>query len=504
MPLAIKGRVLYSLHIFCFLCLAACGSSTIPEGDYAITNVTVIPMTSNTVLENQTVVVQDEEIIFVGPSTETSLPADIQTIDGTGKYLAPGLADMHVHIGDENDARITVSYGVTTVRNMWGMDGENQFGYGPTIPLKESINNREIVGPTIYSSGALVDGAPKRWRNSTEVDTTQEAITEVRRQANGPYDFIKVYTRLKPEVLKAIADEAKKHKLPIAGHLPSAVSMAEGIAAGMATMEHMYGFERQTVRDDFDFGAYQSPRYFQVASQLAAGQLGMDDIFDPEKLQVLADMLAKSDTWICPTLMTGERIYMSLEKKKEMFKSDRMALVEPTMRAFWNPENDARINIYSKEELAGIHALRRLSLNRVKVLHEAGVKLLVGTDVPNPFIFAGFSVHEEMDLFVEAGVPTYDTIYAATAGPANFFGETGKWGVVAEGARADLVLLSANPLDDITNYRQIEGVMAQGSWHEADALQAMRAKSAKAYDDLAEERGMRRIGAVPGYMIHEH
>ena len=457
-------------------------------------------MTTNRVLKNQTLVIDGGHILAMGPTDEIDLARRVKTIDGTGRFLAPGLADMHVHLMDSNQAALTLTYRVTTVRNMCAC--EELRGFVPdTLELIRRITGGEVLGPSVVTAGPMVDGSPKIWPEGVEVNSVEEAVAEVRTQFDKPYDFVKVYSNLPKDIFLAIAEEANHLGRPFAGHVPKGVTIREALDAGMATMDHMIGFESDTVVDGMVLPGYGDPERAALGSAIASGATPADSVFDSKKMADLAREVAASDTWIVPTLSVVRGLMMSAENKTVMLKSPQMAYVTPMIRETWIPANDFRIKSMTEEDTAGRRALAALTMGRVKALHDAGAKLLIGTDTPNPFVFDGLSVHEEMDLFVASGVPVYDTIRAATAGPAVSLGQNGKWGVVIPGARADLVLLQDNPLEDVKHYRAIEGVMVRGQWLDKVRLDEIRAETAAAYKAAMEAAPAKPLVSICAHVI---
>ena len=493
-------RLLLSILAFTILLLQGCSEGESPQsdsfadlgaiqpaldGEFAFVNVSVVPMTTNSVLNNQTLLIDRGHIRAIGPTDEIDLVDGVKTIDGTGRFLAPGLADMHVHLTGPNQAALTLTYGVTTVRHMGACD--DPLGIVPgTLDLIGRITSGEVLGPNIVTAGPIVDGAPKIWSDSVQLNSVEEAVNEVRAQLEKPYDFIKVYSLLPKDIFFALAEEANRLGRPFAGHLPIAVTIREALDAGMSTMEHMIGFDAETVVDGVNLGYYGSPQSAALGRSIASGATAADSVFDAKKMAALAREVAASDTWVVPTLTVMRGFMMSAEDKAALLKSPQMAYVSPMSRKIWIPANDYRISSITEEDAAGHRTLAVLTMGRVKTLHDAGAKLLIGTDAPSPFVFDGLSVHEEMDLFIESGVPVYDTIRAATAGPAEALRQNGKWGTVAPGARADLVLLKDNPLADVEHYRAIEGVMVRGQWLDKVRLDEIRAETAAAYEAAME------------------
>jgi len=459
---------------------SACAHEPAPtpmwRGDYAITDVAVVDVIGDNVLAARTVLIDDGKIVHVSEAGETILLApDVIVINGRGRYLAPGLADMHVHVWDANELPIYVSYGVTTVRNMWGED--------VTLSMRQGVERGEIVGPRIVTAGPIIDGAPKIWPSSVEAATPEAARTAVRTQIEEGYDFIKVYSNLSVDSFDAVAATAREAEIPFAGHVPEAVPIRHALAAGMASMEHLYGFDAATLRAGVNFGSgrFSSPERVAIARQISAGERTFDDFFDDEALEELASEIGATRTVIVPTLLVGRQLALTRAQARTEFERPEVAYLLPGVRQIWNPDNVFRRRQVSDEDLAALQIYNGLALRRVRSLYQAGAVILAGSDAPNPYVFHGLALHEELSLLFEAGLPPVAAIRAATSSAAAFLGETGEWGVIAEGARADLVLLSANPLSDVANYRAIEGVMLQGRWLDREALISLRAASAAAF-----------------------
>ena len=478
------------------------------QADFAFVNIDVLNVETGEVSRDQTVAIRNGRISHIGDSGDVMLAQDTERVEGQDKFLAPGLTDMHVHFMHEQQAPMTVTYGVTTVRNMWGYEKDLMADLPDSLALRAKIEAGDIIGPLMITAGQLVDGVPKIWPSSAEVANAEEAVAEVERQMRQPYDFIKVYSHLNAESFDAIAAEANRRGRPFAGHIPEGIPIRHGLAVGMATMEHMIGFDVETALDRSVLGDRRSPERGLVAEQLARGELDAQDLFDWDAMDVLARDVANSDTWIVPTLIVTKKIVLTRPEAMREFERDQMRYVTPDIRAFWNPENDFRRQSTPDERFVGFQKLAALHGRRVKSLHDAGARLLIGSDVPNPFVFDGLSVHEEMALFVEAGLTPLDAIRAATLFPAAFFGQSGEWGEVSVGARADLVMLDADPFQNIENYQTISGVMLRGQYFDQGALARMRADVAEVYRREREElealpESVREIRAT-GFPLHNH
>jgi imidazolonepropionase-like amidohydrolase len=444
---------------------AACSARRTVDADLALENVTVLPMSSDVTLPSQTVLVKDGKILDVGPSAELACGAGCTKVDGTGKFLLPGLADMHVHVWAEAELSLYVANGVTLVRNMWGEP--------VTLAMRRRVEEGSVLGPRIVTAGRLVDGDPPIWGEASAVATTAErARALMDEQKAAGYDFFKVYSRLSPEVFDAIAAHAREIGFPFAGHVPSAVPLDHALDSGMATMEHLIGWSEATRRTDGPYPSQASiPDWKKrgeavaaLARRMRAGELSWSDVVDPERRRAIAAHAAAKKVWQVPTLIVNRRIHTSRRQAAELLARPEMRYVAPEVRASWNPDADFRMKGVSDEDQELVQLFFEEDLRRVKALSEAGAPILAGTDAPNPFVIPGFAIHEELASLVEAGLTRYEALVTATRAPAEFLGESTKAGTVETGKRADLLLLDANPLEDIAATRGVAGVVLRGHW----------------------------------------
>ena len=451
---------------------AACPSQRVVDADLAFENVTVLPMVSEAALAGQTVLVKGGTIVAVGPARELTCDADCTRVDGTGKFLIPGLADMHVHVWAEGELPLYVANGVTLVRNMWGEP--------LTLAMRRRVEEGKILGPRIVTAGRLVDGDPPIWGEASAVATTPErARALMDEQKAAGFDFFKVYSRMTPEVFDAIAAHAREIGFPFAGHVPGAVPLEHALDSGMATVEHLTGWSEATRRSGGPYPSQASVPDWRkrgeavaaLARRIRAGETSWSDVFDPERRRAVAEKAAAKRVWQVPTLVVNRRIFTSRRQAAERLARPEMRFVAPEVRSSWNPATDFRLKGFSDDDLELLQVLFEEDLRRVKALAEAGAPLLAGTDAPNPWVVHGFAIHDELASLVEAGLTPYQALVAATRAPAEFLGEAAKAGTVEVGKRADLVLLDANPLEDIAATRGIAGVSLAGRWLSRGDLQ---------------------------------
>ena len=406
----------------------------------AFVEVNVVPMDRERIIEKQTVIVQDGSITEIGPASKLQVPPDALQIDGHGRYLMPGLADMHVHLSHENEDELVLflANGVTTVRNMWGVLLH--------LEWRKRINDGDLLGPTIYTTGSILDGNPPLKKYYTVIETPEEAEKEVAAQKQAGYDAIKVLSNLSPDVYEAILVAAKEHNFPVYGHVPKQVGLKKAMDSGQLSFEHMNHFLDALYPSD-----------------------SSDEHADLEKIPDLAARTAAKGVWVCPTLEMFRIYAANPEEIKAIRNHPSMKYVPAQRRDAWNEleryllsdqwDNKGRVRVFD------------VMFRMVKGLHEAGAKLIVGTDCPIPFEVPGFSLHGELQNFVDAGITPYAAIKAATRDAAEFVGALDKFGTVAVGRRADLILVDANPLDDVANVAKRIGVMIRGRWFSESELQ---------------------------------
>ena len=423
----------------------------------AFVNVNVIPFDRERVLAGQTVIVRDGRIAEIGPADKTKVPAGATQIDGRGKYLMPGLADMHVHLyagaGQPDDLtsqqlQMFLANGVTTIRNMIGKPEH--------LALRDRVAKGELLGPSIYTAGPPLLG-----NNVPNPEAAERVVTE---QKKAGYDLLKVHEGLSPETYAAIAATAKRVGIPFAGHVTASVGLKRALDAQQNSIEHLDGYLQAMVADD-------SP-VKPTPSQVVLGPV-LEHV-DESKLSALAVATRKASVWNDPTL-TLFKLVVSDAKPEDYLKWPEMQYIPAKMReGFAKQKQSTMGNPAPAGERQRYIQLR----NKVLVgLHAAGAKLLIGPDSPQFFLVPGFATHRELESFVEAGLTPYQAIEAATRNPAEYFAETMKtprdFGTVEAGLRADLLLLDANPLQSVSNLTKRAGVMVRGRWLPESELRKM-------------------------------
>ncbi|MBZ5703940.1 MAG: amidohydrolase family protein [Acidobacteriia bacterium] len=398
-------------------------------------HVNVLSTESGHVRKNVSVVIHDGRISQV--LSKAPHEAGATTIDGSGKFLMPGFADMHVHIFSKRELPMFLVNGITNVRNMWGFPSH--------LEMRGKVAAGEWVGPEIATAGPLLDGDPPQLRGSEIVRTAEEANRIVDEQAREGYDYIKVYNRLTLVAYRAILDAARTKGIKVIGHIPAAVSVEEALRDGQYSVEHLSNFPRSIATGD-----------------ASSANWGSD--LDSRKVETIAKQVASAKTWITPTILVMDFQYISPTEAKAVIESDGAAHVPPFVRKMWPDLKDVAEGDSTKRDRT--RANFRRMLMRLRAHH---ARFLVGTDSGNPFVMSGYSYPDELERLVASGFSPLEVLRAATVNAALSLGRT-DLGEVSVGKTADLVLLGENPSKDIRAIRKIEGVMVKGRWLPIDDL----------------------------------
>jgi len=417
---------------------------------HAIVDVTVIDVAEGVAIPGQTIVVVGDRIERMGPVAEIELPRDTSILDGREFYLMPGLVDAHVHFLDASTfGPLMIANGITLVRDT-GMPTDF------VLEVRDRLNRGDLLGPEMVATGAILDGTPPIIPSiSVGVRTPDEARVAVRQQAAAGVDMIKVYSRLSRDAFLAILDEAEVLDLKVAGHVPETVSIEDAAAAGLACSEHFFGFEQVIGRL---LGGPVRSTYNGMGAD--AGYLLRLGEVDPEALQEVFGRLRASGLTVCPTVVTFKVGVQTAQFQSGDFPQSKY--VSPTLLEMWRSLWAGQSNLaeYVWQNWAKM----------VFALNEAGVPLMAGTDLSVPGVVPGFSLHDELAIWQDAGTPAADILRSATLVPARFMGLGDRLGSLAEGKTASMVLLRANPLENISNARNIEAVFLRGRYFDRAAL----------------------------------
>lgn len=424
----------------------------------AFVNVNVLPMTSGEAVPSQTVIVEGGVIRTIGDFGDTPVPDEATVVDGTDRYLVPGLAEMHGHVpgGSSPDLErvlaLYVANGVTTVRGMLGQPSHLQ--------LRAQLAAGEVLGPRLITSGPSFNGG--------SVSNPAAAVAMVREQHAAGYDFLKIHPGLSMAEFDAIAATARELGIPFAGHVPEDVGVKHALQAGIATIDHLDGYLQALLPPDRDSSG-GLPGFFGVFTA---------DDAEEDRIAALAAATAAAGTWNVPTQTLFAHVVSPVPGGEEMAAWPEMKYVTAETVAGWLRY---RSDVTTDVNYRPASALRAIALRQqlIRALFAADAGLLLGSDSPQVFNVPGFSLHRELAHLVEAGLEPLAAWQSGTVHAARYFGREQQFGSVAEGLAADLVLLDADPLAEIGNSRRIHGVMVRGRWLSRSELDALLARFAR-------------------------
>jgi imidazolonepropionase-like amidohydrolase len=396
-----------------------------PHAVTVIEHVTVIPMDRPGALDDHSVLIDGDRIVSVAPAANIAIPASARRVNGRGKFLVPGLADMHAHDIEPHDLELYAAAGVTQLRVLAANPA--------AIALRDEHAGGDVFRPSVYVEGLLTDGTPPSYPFAQVVKDAAgvTALVKLHQQLRLP--SIKAYGRLTPAVYDALVTQGHAAGLHIVGHVPRAVGLEHVLDSGQRSIEHLFGYEPW--------------------------------LTDETRMAAIAAHTESAGAWNCPTLVLREHGPIA-DNLDAINLLPGMRYVEPAKIAAWQADTggmSADDKAARARDITARHAM-------VRALDRAGARLLVGTDTGNPFVVPGFSVIDEIVLFVQSGVSPWAALRAATSAPAEYLGQSQEMGAILPGHRADLLLLAGNPLDDINNLRRREGVMLRGVWYPAEDL----------------------------------
>lgn len=443
----------------------------VPLQTYAITNVSIVDVENGTTFPDQTVILVGDQIAQIARSGSLQLPKDAQIIDAQGLYLMPGLVDAHVHYFDAPiNGRLMIANGVLLVRDT-GMP--NEF----ILPLRDALNCGEMLGPELATSGYILDGNPPIIPLiSKGIATPEEGRAAVRQQAAAGVNMIKTYSRLEKDVFLAILDEAREQQLRVVTHLPETISIEDAASAGLASSEHFNGFEKVIARL-----LGEEARFYFVGQAADAGYLYRLNEVDPDALRQVYRHLFQSGITICPTIVTFKTLTHLSAIQDRRFAGSQY--VSPTVFGMWQ-------SLWAQQDDLPDFIWQNWAQMIVGLYH-AGVPLMVGTDLMLPGVLPGFSVHEEMAIWQEAGIPAAGILRSATLNPVQFMGLEQRLGSIHVGKTASLLLVRGNPLEDVRHAGQIESLFLRGQYFSSfDLARLLLEAQALASEPAGESAGM--------------
>ena len=462
------GRIV--VLIFCTLLLIGCQPSEIfYKNSLCIENITTIDA-KNGAIENQTVIIKDGKIYKIAPSAELKLAKNNKIIDGSGKYLIPGLWDAHVHFAYIEEMApsmfdLFIGYGITSVRDTGGKINFVKY-------WKDRARANPTTAPRVMIAGPLLDGVPNVYDGSdlghpelsVGLSTTAEVESKIEELVGLHVDFLKAYEMLSPEQFKKVTQRASEKGLKVTGHIPLSMDVIEASNAGLNSMEHLRNLE-------FSCASNAAELFAQRTEYLASGKndpggelrsrihrqqrlLAIENYDDKKADEVLA-VLAANDTWQIPTLA----LYRSVRMLKNF------QYLPDSIRKHW--ENDFMSRNPTSEDINPYTQWMSMMVGKI---HKKKISIMAGTDTPIGYLTPGLSLHEELHQLVESGLSPLEALKTATLNPAIYFNLENELGWIGENTWADLVILDANPLDKIDNTRRINGVVKQGEYYDRKRL----------------------------------
>ena len=439
---------------------AAPGQPVAPDPDaIAFVGVNVVPMDRERVLEGHTVVIRDGRIASVAPD-DSQVPEGAQRIDGEGRWLMPGLAEMHGHVPGPDDPAyaedmlfLYVSNGVTTVRNM--------AGHAYHLELRERIESGDLMGPTLFAASP--------WLTPETAGTPEAAAQAVRDYHAQGFDLLKLGT-IDAVSYAAMADTAHEVGMPFGGHIPAEVGLVGALDARQTSIDHYDRYVEFLVPEDADTGG-TDPGFFGS---------GWVHLADRGRIPEAIERTLAAGTWNVPTLSLVEHL-ASDTPAEDMIAWPEMRYMPRRVRDGWV---QAKQRFQAREDFQpdAAQALVELRQELTRALHAAGAPIALGSDAPQFFNVPGFSIHHELRMMVAAGLTPYEVLATGTREPARYFGTPDAFGTVEEGRRADLILLEANPLEDVANVQRRVGVMVHGQWLPEEEIRARLERIAAAAD----------------------
>ena len=425
--------------------------------------VNVLAMTDDQIKHNQRVVIIDGMITALGDSHSIDVPLGAKVIDAQGKYLMPGLSDMHSHINAgsngsdqevaQNQFLLYLATGVTVVRDAGGSPTHLQY--------KRDLSAQKILGPELFVASPIFEGENAVWPFSVKATSAAQAKEAIQAFAKQGYWGVKVYHTVSNEVYDAILSESAKHQLPVMGHVPFDVGIEKALKSGQLSIEHLRGY-------DFDGVAQE---WLEKDGGRNAERFGSWNQMSDERMDELVELTIAAGAWNCPTLAIN-RFLVYPDQRQALTQHPHYHRVHPVTRLSIERSN-ALDKVFSQESRTAIKASLPRQGELVRRLSERGGQLLVGTDSILPAYIPGFTVIDEIEAFVDAGISNFDALKAATVNASIALGIDEEIGTVEVGKRANLLLLNANALDDIQALWQADGVVVYGQWLSREAIDSM-------------------------------
>lgn len=444
--------------VITFSCQSSNLKERINEGALVITNVNIIDVETGNVFLGH-VVIDSSKIQKILDLDTTIDPQNGTLIDGTDKFLMPGLAEMHAHVPSlpwndpkmEETLFLYLSNGVTTIRGM--------LGHPYHLELRDKATSQEILSPRIYTSSPSVSG-----NTVTDVESAQEKI---RAYAEEGYDFIKIHPGLRRQVFDEVVKTANEAGIPFAGHVSTLVGVRHALASGYATIDHVDSYIEGLVPESENVNPTENGFFGYNFTSLA----------DTSMIPELVQMSRENEVWVVPTQSLFDR-WFSPTDPEMMAQEEEMSYMSPETINSWVQSKKNLISAPNYDS-ATWAAFNEIRFQLIRALHEEGQGLLLGSDAPQVFNVPGFSIHHELRGMINAGLNPLEAIQTGTINPAIFFNEA--FGQVKEGYDADLILLEENPLEDLEHLKNPVGIMARGQWMDRATIDEKLKEIAKVY-----------------------
>lgn len=404
-----------------------------------IKNVSVLDVELGRVLPNQTVIISDSSITALGPSKQVSIPKGALSVEGKGKFLVPGFADMHVHLYTEGDILTYLINGVTTVRNMAGDKTH--------LELKRRISAGELDGPRIITAGPVLETGELSHPDNVLLNDAASARREVERQYKAGYDFVKVYNQMTPDVYAAVMATANEFNMKVVGHVPLEIGINNALTARQDSIEHFRGYIQALVPRSAPIQPSGSFRNRSVAW----------NYIEDSRIDELVKRTVAAGVWNCPTFVFSVHELSPIAEHNQLLARPEVKLLSLT-GAPDRVKNAGYLSDFTEADFAATQKGLKAQFRLLRALDKAGAGLLVGTDS----WLSGYALADEFEMLVKAGLSPARVLRMATADAARFLGESDQWGSIAVGRRANLILLDANPLANIGNTRRIRAVINNG------------------------------------------
>jgi len=453
-----------------FLALVACvfqPAIAQQSGGFAIVNVDVIPMDTERVVENQVVIVENGVIQSISDTAATTVSAELAQVDGSGRYLVPGLADLHVHLRHEDELVNYLAWGVTTVMHLGG-SGESGVRQ---IEYRDEIRAGTRLGPNIYTTDRILDGDPAIATGAHNISTEDDARRIVRNLSDNGYDFVKIYNNVSQPVFDAIVDEARLQGLPVFGHIPRNFDPLTALSSGQNAVAHT---------EELFFTYFNGPRSTE----------NMIRDYEPDmgKLPALIEVLQANNVALMPDLCFTFGNLLMWDSLDHLWGDPESAYLHPNTASMWKGGNINRRAEIENFILRGqwkYNLLQSLTLE----FQKAGILQVIGTDASLPGLYPGKATHRELTEFVKAGLSNFEALSIGSRNAGEFvrryIDKDVRFGQILPGYRADLVLLDANPLEDIRGARAVRGVAVNGRYLDRSELEQRRASLKRRYGILS-------------------